>query len=249
MSASDCVSVYKLCNGYPDCANGFDEQHCLNYTTLTSTQSTPSANATTITTTLLPHNATYTTRIPTTPVASNIELRLVNGSNCLEGRVEIKINGVWGTISTYNAPFTTREASVICRVLGFRLVSSIKLGVRGDKCNLSSNKYWFYGVMGELTARRAGFIYKQICSGHDFLPILPLISVLLKKKFEPCWPSVLTEKMQYHISMDILDKQIAQYLYGIPICIVLVLNQGWSNVQNKNMLFLAMPMMWASDAK
>ncbi|VDI63535.1 Hypothetical predicted protein [Mytilus galloprovincialis] len=119
MSASDCVSVYKLCNGYPDCANGFDEQHCLNYTTLTSTQSTPSANATTITTTLLPHSATYTTRIPTTPVASNIELRLVNGSNCLEGRVEIKINGVWGTISTYNAPFTTREASVICRVLGF----------------------------------------------------------------------------------------------------------------------------------
>ncbi|XP_052085911.1 MAM and LDL-receptor class A domain-containing protein 2-like [Mytilus californianus] len=117
ITASDCVSVYKLCNGYPDCANGFDEQHCLNYTTLTSTQSTPSVDTTTMTT-LMPHNAT-TSRISTSPVASNIEVRLVNGSNCLEGRVEIKINGVWGTISTSNAPFSSREASVICKVLGF----------------------------------------------------------------------------------------------------------------------------------
>lgn len=46
------------------------------------------------------------------------EIRLVNGSNCLEGRVEININGVWGTIST--SSFTYREAGVICKQLGFR---------------------------------------------------------------------------------------------------------------------------------
>ncbi|CAG2211803.1 unnamed protein product [Mytilus edulis] len=103
---SPCVSIHKLCDGYPDCDNSFDEQHCHNYTRLTSTASTLSTSS------------WYTTVSPPSNTSSNIEIRLVNGSNCLEGRVEININGVWGTIST--SSFTYREAGVICKQLGFR---------------------------------------------------------------------------------------------------------------------------------
>ncbi|XP_076082605.1 uncharacterized protein LOC143053703 [Mytilus galloprovincialis] len=105
---SPCVSIYKLCDGYADCLNSFDEQHCHNYTRLTSTAST------------IATSSWYTTVSPpsNTTSHSNIEIRLVNGSNCLEGRVEININGVWGTIST--SSFTYREAGVICKQLGFR---------------------------------------------------------------------------------------------------------------------------------
>ena len=45
------------------------------------------------------------------------ELRLVGGSSNKEGRVEICIGGVWGTICDDN--YDRPDARVICRQLGF----------------------------------------------------------------------------------------------------------------------------------
>ena len=45
------------------------------------------------------------------------EIRLVGGSNTLEGRVEVCINGEWGTVC--DELWGAEEASVACQQLGF----------------------------------------------------------------------------------------------------------------------------------
>ena len=44
------------------------------------------------------------------------ELRLVNGTNVLEGRVEICINNAWGTVCTEGA--SVDDVMVICQQMG-----------------------------------------------------------------------------------------------------------------------------------
>ena len=46
------------------------------------------------------------------------DITLVGGSNPLEGRVEICSNSAWGTVCDNG--FSTSDASVICRQLGYR---------------------------------------------------------------------------------------------------------------------------------
>lgn len=43
-------------------------------------------------------------------------VRLVNGTNKLEGRVEVCINHAWGTVC--DSTFSEDEASIICNLLG-----------------------------------------------------------------------------------------------------------------------------------
>ena len=44
------------------------------------------------------------------------EIRLVDGANFTEGRVEICLNDEWGTVC--DQTWNTTEASVVCRQLG-----------------------------------------------------------------------------------------------------------------------------------
>ena len=49
------------------------------------------------------------------------DIRLVNGTARFEGRVEICINGVWGTVC--DNEWGVADATVVCRQLGFSTAS------------------------------------------------------------------------------------------------------------------------------
>lgn len=49
---------------------------------------------------------------------SDGDIRLSNGTNVLEGRVEICINSAWGTVC--DTTFSEDEASIICSQTGYR---------------------------------------------------------------------------------------------------------------------------------
>jgi hypothetical protein len=60
-------------------------------------------------------------------------VKLVDGNGSFSGRVEIKVDGVWGTICDYN--FDMNDAEVICRTLNLTYVDNIKF------CNYLFNTF------------------------------------------------------------------------------------------------------------
>ncbi len=44
-------------------------------------------------------------------------IRLANGVNQFEGRVEVQINGIWGSVQDYSGNWDNKEALVVCKSL------------------------------------------------------------------------------------------------------------------------------------
>jgi len=49
---------------------------------------------------------------------SNGNVQLVGGASSNEGRVEVCVNGMWGTVTYYR--WDSREATVVCKQLGYQ---------------------------------------------------------------------------------------------------------------------------------
>ena len=62
-----------------------------------------------------PNDAAVVCQAQSTQIAncSNGDIRLVNGTNELEGRLEICINNAWGSVCSQG--FTADDAEVVCR--------------------------------------------------------------------------------------------------------------------------------------
>ena len=54
-------------------------------------------------------------------VPANGELRIVDGPTRNWGRVEVYLNGVWGTVCGAETQFSGPSCDVICRQLGYKI--------------------------------------------------------------------------------------------------------------------------------
>ena len=60
----------------------------------------------------------FTNNVPFISIAcTHVAVRVVGGSNNREGRVEVCLNGIWGTVCDNN--WSQEDANIVCRQLGY----------------------------------------------------------------------------------------------------------------------------------
>ena len=67
----------------------------------------------------------YILYVGTVPECTEYSVQLVGGNSYLEGRVEVCVNGLWGTVCNNNWDFY--DAIVVCRELGHSTVGKYHL--------------------------------------------------------------------------------------------------------------------------
>ena len=97
-------------------------------------------------------------------------VRLVNGSTIYEGRVEVKHNGIWGTVCDYG--WDLHDAKVVCNQLGFgRAVAAEHNAFYGQ----GSGQIWLYRLncvgnewtIGNCSHSGWGYYYYYYCNHGD----------------------------------------------------------------------------------
>ncbi len=107
--------------------------------------------------------------VMTAVMCENGDLRLADGLNDFEGRVELCFNETWGTIC--DSFWTEFEGDVVCRQLGFQPFDAIALYDATFGEGMGPIWFDFVFCFGQeerlLDCFNNGFRSMELCSGHN----------------------------------------------------------------------------------